>query len=235
MTITITDEGLISPFGLNFLRDSRLELIAPTRDMTEENETGNGEIDFGTELKAGRMVLHGAITALTAQEKYAFKTQLAGQLLDCLTPQKFMVGDSADKFVYVVLEDKPDVVEHAGYIEVSIPLKTEPYWQDESESNQIGSGTISISGTMDTPIIIDILGPATNPAISVGSSVLSYAGSLSVVDQLVIDTDKKTVAFNGVNALKYFTGEFPVLPPGDTVVSAASGGTTTFKWRNRYL
>ncbi len=133
LTIVITDDGLISPFGLSFLRGSKFDLIAPTRDMTDEKETGHGDIDFGTELKSGQIILHGAVSALTSQEKQNFKSALAGQLLNYLTPQKFMIGEGSDRFVYVTLEDKPDITEHAQFIEVSIPFKTDPYWQSSIE------------------------------------------------------------------------------------------------------
>jgi len=83
--------------------------------------------------------------------------------------------------------------------------------------------------------VIEIAGPVTNPSVTVGGQTLSYTGSLAAGDKVVIDTEKMTVTFNGVNALGSYSGGFPKLQPGDTEVTAAAGGTTTWKWRDRWV
>gem|GEM_PF-1812091 len=91
------------------------------------------------------------------------------------------------------------------------------------------------SGTFETPVTIELKGPATNPEITIGGKILKYFGILTAGDTLTIDTGYKTVKFNNVNALANFEGKFPQIPPGKTIISYEGDGELTMKWHDRWL
>jgi phage-related protein len=90
-------------------------------------------------------------------------------------------------------------------------------------------------GTLETPIIVELKGPATNPEITIGNEALKYFGALTAGDTLTIDTDRKTVKFNGVNALANYSGGFPQIPPGQTTVFYDGDGILTLKWHDKWI
>ena len=232
--ITITEDGIIEPFGIILSRETRQQLLPPTRDISEEKEAADGDIDFGTELKAGELILHGIIE-FEPEDKYSAKTTLAGQLKDCIDPQQLVFEVNPDMSIFVRLSGKPEIVEYASWIEVTIPFKTEPFWVSPDENTLTGSGTLTNAGTFETPLTIEIAGPVTNPSVVVGSETLSYTGTIESGQTLTINTEYQTAKIGSTNATSGYNGVYPLLQPGSTNVTAVVAGTTLFRWRNRWI
>jgi phage-related protein len=124
----------------------------------------------------------------------------------------------------------------ANWLEFTIPFKAcDPFIIGSFEKQHVGSGTLTNEGTFETPVKIEITGPITNPSVTVGGETLIWTGTVGASDRLEIDTEYMTVKFNGSNAIANYSGGFPKLQPGDTTVTAAAGGTTIFRWRDRWV
>ena len=234
--ITIKTDGTVEPFGLKWLRDSRFQLLAPTRDKTDSSDEFDGEVDFGTELSSGIVELKCVTEeGLSIQQKINKKTELAG-LFNSLRNGDWLIWESdPDKKLWMKLDGRVEVQEYPSWLQVNIPLKVDPLWFGINEKTYIGSGLLINEGTFETPVVVEVRGIVTNPEISIGGKTLRYEGTVGETDLLVIDTDKMTVTFNGINAMASFTGSFPKLPPGETEVIAPANGTTTFKWRDCWI
>jgi len=233
--ILVYNNGLVLPFNMQSSRDTKWQLIAPTRDATEEKEAADGDIDFGTMLQNGEIELHGIIEYASIQEKNTKKSALAGQLNDCRNKKLLALESNPDVGTYIRLKGRPEVTEYPSWMDVTIPFSADPFWQSIDEHYQQGSGTLTNAGTFEAPLIVEITGAVTNPSVVVGGQTLSYTGIVPAGQTLVIDTGNQTVKLNGVNALANYNGVFPMLQPGDTNVTAPSAGTTVFKWRDRWI
>lgn len=95
-------------------------------------------------------------------------------------------------------------------------------------------------GNRPTPLIIKINGPVTNPVIinDTTGDTMSFAATLLGGDQLVIDTQYKTVTLNGANRRSYMqqNGWF-LLQPGNNFIRyrATSGsGTAQLLYHNAW-
>jgi len=237
--IFIDSDNKLMPLGVYVLRDSREELLPGTREITEIIPGKHGEIDFGSEFEARILELY-CITpeGLTPQEKAQLKRQLAKKLNPVAGNKRLIFFDDLDKMYSVKYAGKIDLTQYPGAFEFTIPFKmSNPFIVSAFENKLVGSGTITNEGTFETPLVIEIQGPVTNPTVTVGEYDLSYTGDIVAGQTLIIDTGLMTVTLDGQNALGNFTGDIEKveLPPGETIVTAAAGGTTTFKWRDCWL
>jgi phage-related protein len=233
----VDPSGTLQPLGIIVLRDSRHELLPGTRDYSEAVPGRHGEIDFGVEFLPRYLELRVSTVNFEPAQRGALKRRLAEYLNPLVGPVNLVFWDEPDREYRVRYSGKLDITRHyANWLEFTIPLKMgDPFIVRMWEKTHVGSGTLVNEGTFEAPLIIEIKGPVTNPTVTVGSSVLGYTGSLTSADTLVIDTGAMTVTFNGQNALANYSGGFPKLPPGETQVTAAASGTTTFRWRERWL
>ena len=235
--IIVKNSGVVEPFGIRILSESKLQLTAPTRNITDSADEFDGEIDFGTELKCGNEVLVGVTDeGLSATEKMQVRRNLATHINNLRIDGAYFIHESdPDKKIFVKAEGRAEIEEYPSWLKVHIPLKVNPYWESVTEKQFTGSGIITNKGTIDTPLIIDIGGLVIDPEVVVNGQTLKYNGTLTAMDTLTIDAEHAIATFNGINALKYYEGGFPVLPIGETTVVAADGGVTTFRWRERFI
>jgi len=235
MDIIIQDDGIISPFNIQSSMETRFTLMPETRDTTEEKEAADGDIDFGTELRTNFFILHGIIEFSTVDERNLIESTLKAQLNECRSPQRIMYECAPGRYTLVRLTGKPEITRYVYHIEVRAEFKADPFWSSIEEHSITGSGILINAGTFETPLVIEITGPVTNPSVVIGDQTLTYTGTVPSGQTLVIDTGNQTVKLNGVNALDKYNDIFPMLQPGNIDVTAASGGTTVFKWRDRWL
>lgn len=228
----VDEERILQPLGVKVIGDSRYELLPGTRDYTEEIPGRHGEIDFGSELKARILELHCAVESDDIPSKLR---EIAGYLNPCLGEQELTFADEPGKVYHVKYSGKIDLTRYPTWAEFTIPFKmVNPFITSATEKSIQGSGTAVNEGTFETPFIITIQGPATNPTVTVNEFELIYVGTLTSSDIVVIDTEKLTVTLNGNNALANYIGTFPKLQPGNNTVSS-NGGTVTFRWYDRWL
>lgn len=105
--------------------------------------------------------------------------------------------------------------------------------------------TLDNLGSEATPLVISVRprvgapGALTGFTITVAGVAVTYTGPINTGDLVVIDTGAQTVTKNGANALPRWTGDFPLLPPGESTVDWSDpgvvGGQVNFSYRERLL
>jgi phage-related protein len=234
----ITCEGRLNPLGVIVLRDSRHELMPQTRDNTEEIPGRDGEIDFGSELKARLMELHVATDdGLSQLQKEQLKRTFAKYLNPVSGTKKLVDLNDIDVEYEVKYAGKIDLTKYTDWMEFTIPFKScNPLAESRDENSLVGSGTITNSGTYEVPLTIEIPGPATSPTVSVGASVIAYTSSIAAGQTLIIDTDTQTAKIGSVNAIAQVSGDIDImLQPGIETSVIPSVSATVVKWKDRYL
>lgn len=233
--LIVTQDSILEPLNLHVMRDSKVELLPQTRDMTEEIPGRHGEFDFGTEYKARNITLHVATPDGMSQKE---KEDLKRKIANCLNPvkgiKKLVFLDDMDKQYTVKLSGKIDPTNYVDWFQFEIPLKmSDPFIESLEEHSLIGSGTITNAGNFETGLIIEIAGPVINPSVTVGTDTLKYTGTIADGETLIIDTDKQTVKIGNTNVAGDYNGVFPSIPPGDTSITASSN--VTVKWRDKWI
>lgn len=235
--IIIKNSGIIEPFGLRFLRESKLQLMAPTRDIKDTSDEFDGEIDFGAELKCSDWILIGVTEeGLNTTEKMQVRRNIAGHLNTLrLNGGYFKYESDPYRRIFVRMSGRAEIEEYPSWFKLSIPLKTAPFWESVNENYLFGDGVISNNGTMDIPIIIEVKGPVTNPKIIIGNETIEFAGVIEENNTLTINTENKTARVGTVNALDNYNDAFPYIPPGTTTVINNSNSELTIRWRDRWF
>lgn len=233
------------------LADTREALLPGTRDISEEIPGRDGELDFGTEFEPRIIELHVAVpTAVgwlvpgntTVHTKEHIKATIAKHFNPKDGIKILQWEGSPDRYYHVKYSGSIESYkEHPMWLEYTIPLKMpDPYIYSAAEhiSSISGSTQLLNAGTVDTPVVVEVVG-GTNPAITIsstayGSQVMEWTGDLSG-GTLVIDTDKMTVTLNSDNAVSGYNNNFPLLPPGESTVTQSGGTSVSVKWRDRWI
>jgi predicted phage tail component-like protein len=236
--LIVTCDSILEPVKAYVLRDSQVELLPEPRNMSEEIPGRHGEIDFGSEFKARAIELHVAtLDGLTALQKEQLKRTIAKYLNPVAGTKKLVFLDDIDVQYEVKYAGKIDLTKYADWMEFTIPFKMcQPFIESREQHIQTGAGVIVNSGTFEAPILIEIPGPATNPTVSIGTSVISYIGTIASGQTLVIDTGAQTAKIGSSNMIANVSGAIDyMLRPGISVSVVPSISTTRIKWRDRWL
>ena len=234
MAFHVDENGILQPLGVTVLRG--VEFITNTVDYSESVPGRDGEYDFGCDL--GPKLINIPVAIDTTPSTWADKeAEIMGYLNPKLGEQSLTFANRPGK-VYMAryagtLGFKDDGRYHR---EFTLPFKvSKSYGIASTQSLLEGSGTAVNGGNDVCPVIVEIVGPVTNPSVKIGSAEMKYTGQVTASDKLIIDTEKLTCTFNGANALANFNGVFPKLAVGDNTVTAASAGTTQTIWLNRWI
>ena len=235
VNLLVDSDNTLQPLGVMVLRDSRQDLLPSTKEENEEIPGRHGEINLETKFQPRILELHVAsLDGLTASEKESIKRTFSKYLNPVQGTNNLAFSNDLEKMYLVKYAGKIDLTQYADWMEFVIPFKmANPYIVGAFENLQVGSGTLTNAGNIEAPLTISIVGPITNPSITIGSSTLSYTGTISAGQTLVIDTGKTTVKLAGVNVFNNYNRVFPKLQPGDTNVTASN--QVTFIWRNRWI
>lgn len=233
----IDSNNVLQPLGVLVLKDSRLELLPSTRDITDEIPGMNGEFDFGTEFNSRAFDLHVATDEGYTPLEKAHLQRLFAKYLDPTKGAKTLIfSDDIEKTYAVKYSGKIDITQYPSWFEFTLPFKmSNPFIAGSFEKILTGSGTLVNNGTFETSLTIEITGPSTNPSLTVGGHLLSYTGSIPSGQTLVINSNggTGTVKLGEVNAMSGYNGVFPSLSPGSTNVSA--GSNVTIRWKDKWL
>ncbi len=234
MAFNVDENGYLQPLGVKVTRG--VEFTRNFKDYSEDVPGKDGEILFGVDIEAGLISLP-CFVETTPDTWDAKEAEIMGYLNPKLGVQTLTFANRPGKVYKVVYAGQLKFAEEGpGYRMFTIPFKMHnPLISASAQSSLIGSGTAINGGNDETPCIVEIVGPVTNPSVTIGGKVMTYTGIVTASDKLIIDTDKLTATFNGANALVNYNGVFPGLAVGDNAVTAASAGTTTVKWTNRFI
>lgn len=217
----IDSDSTLQPLGLVVLLDSRQDLLPALKEYVEEIPGRDGEIYLGSNYQSRLLELH--VVGKRDREIVKFLNPKNGA-------QPLVFYQDIDKTYHVKYAGQIPITQYPDWMEFTIPFKmVEPFITGSFENIHTGSGTIVNSGTVETPLIIEITNTI-NPTIIIGNTELSYSGEIS--GTLIVDTKNLTVELNGENVLHNWSGGFPKLQPGETEVTADN--SVTFKWRDRW-
>lgn len=230
----VDENNTLQPLEVLVTRDNRYDFLPQTRDNSEEVPGMHGEIDFGTELK-GRFLELDIVSIETECFTKKELQYLYAKYFDPTKGYKSLVfADDIDKIYYVKYSGRIDVTNYANWFKFTIPFKMKtPFIESIVEKSLIGSGTIKNEGTFETGMIIEIVGPAIEPALIIGDDILTYEGNLLEDEVLVLDTLKQTAKIGNNNATDKYNGVFPLLYLGETDVIAENN--TIIKWREKFI
>lgn len=231
----IDEDNILQPLGVLVTNDSRYDLLPQTKDNSEEVPGLHGEIDFGTEFKGRTLEL----SVVSLENEYFTKKELQYLYAKYLNPTKgyksLVFADDIEKVYYVKYSGKIELTNYANWFKFTIPFKMKtPFIESIVEKSLTGSGKIKNEGTFETGLIIEIEGPAIEPALIIGDDILTYEGNLLADEVLVLDTLKQTAKIGNNNAVNNFNGVFPLLS-ADTELNVVAGSNVKIKWRDKWL
>lgn len=232
---SVDSNRYLQPLGVLVIGDSRYELLPATRDITEEIPGRHGEIDFGVQFTTRLLELHVATDEGNSSLQKAHLKRLFASYLDPTKGEKTLIFlDDMEKTYLVKYSGKIDVTEYPTWFEFTIPFKmSNPFIIGTFEKTLIGNGVLINDGTFETPLIIEISGPVTNPSVIIGTDTLTYTGTISSGQTLIINTENETVKIGNTNAMAGYNGIFPTLLVGSTNVTAVNN--VLIRWRDRWL
>lgn len=214
-----------------------VEFIKNTREYSDKVPGKDGEYYFGSEIEAGLINLP-CFVVTTPETWDAKEAEIMGYLNPKLGEQPLTFANRPGKVYNVVYVGQLRFAEEGpNYRKFTIPFKYHSgISQASTQGFLVGSGTAVNSGNDVCPIIVEVVGPVTNPSVTIGSKTITYTGQITASDTLIIDTEKLTATFNGANALANLEGLSPsvTLAVGNNTITAAEAGTTTVKWYNRW-
>ena len=231
----VDENNILQPLNVKVMRDSSIDLMPEPKADTDTIPGRHGEIYFGSKLGARAIELKVLASDFTAEEREDLKHTMAAYLSPIGDAKALVFADDLEKQYMVKYAGKIDPTQYPTWLQFVIPFKSAlSYILGSFEEIQIGSGTITNAGNEETPLTIEIAGPVTNPSITIGTYTLIYTGTIDSGSTLIIDVEAMTVKLDGVNAVPDYSGGFPWLSAGNTTVTAASAGTTTFRYRGRW-
>lgn len=198
----------------------------PSNDHTEPVPGMNGECDFGATF-GSRTVTLELVSPRTTDKATTRRDLLASFPLR-------EVEITFEGFIHkVVLESQITFKDYPHHLEASVPLRMCNPYVYGTLRELTESGTAQNSGNTDSYPLIEIYGMVTDPSISVGSTTMTWNGTLGAGETLYIDCQKKTVRHESDNAMGGFSGSFGSIPSGGTSVYS----TCSFKvtWRDTYI
>lgn len=232
----IDSNRYLQPLNVLVLQDSRYELFPSLKEYFDSVPGRHGGLDFGNSLSGRTLELHVATDdGLTAEQKETLKRSIANHLNSISGAKTLLFADNIEKQYSVKYAGKITPAQYPGWFEFVIPFKmASPYITDSFENTLVGTGALFNSGTFETPLTIKMAGALTNPSIIIGAYTLTYTGTISAGQTLVIDTENMTVELDGVNVIQNYTGEMPLmLNPGNTSVTA--NNQVMFRWKDRWI
>lgn len=97
--------------------------------------------------------------------------------------------------------------------------------------------TLFNEGTAQTPVVMTLTASTavSNVQIGINGIYAIYNGTINPGDTVVIDTGEMTYQKNGVNAIQYWSGDFPKLQPGQNTIDCNVALNLTLSYRERWL
>jgi len=243
-----------STFGLAMLAEHD-PVLPPTRDRKEEINGMDGAWDFGADYGPRPITVEVALSEDTRANLKALKRQLAAWL-NAKNGVKQLTFDDEPGVYYLARYAGKIPLEQliSAYDEFTIPFVAyDPIgWSEELVWEQIvdtGTFVINNSGTYDAKPVItlqaldggmpgdeiltggydpleEVIDTITNPVITLNGYTISYTGTISPGESLVIDCQKLQATIDSFNAANGISGDFPVLGPGDNNLSVTDETST---------
>lgn len=101
----------------------------------------------------------------------------------------------------------------------------EPHGAEWEEGGTKGATIVNVDAIDNTYPVWELTGPAINPTLSVltTNTTLTYNGTITASQKLVIDMFNKTATLNGTSVIGNVTGDFVYMAPGTNRVAYTAG------------
>lgn len=224
VNVYVTD-SVLYPLGWHCL----VQLPSPSIRLHVDSVPDRpGEYFFGADYESRIITLTLTSGYLTSTTKPLARRDLAATFDPSFT-QDFTYDGITYKVKYTQMMEVHD---YPHNLQAIVPLKmVDPFGYSEQKS-LTGSGIAVNAGNIETYPTFT-LPPGTNPSITVGTTVLSYTGTIAAGSTLVIDCKNRTAYIGSTNVLSGLSGTFPVFPVGNNTVTVPAGTVTT--WKDRFI
>lgn len=122
-------------------------------------------------------------------------------------------------------------------LEFSYPTKFATIGAEWEEGGTKGATIVDVNAIDNTYPVWELMGPAVNPTISVltTNTTLTYNGTITASQKLVIDMFNKTATLNGTSVIGNVSGDFVYMAPGTNRIAYTAGNTdapdSTIYWQ----
>lgn len=122
-------------------------------------------------------------------------------------------------------------------LEFSYPTKFAAIGAEWEEGGTKGATIVDVNAIDNTYPVWELMGPAVNPTISVltTNTTLTYNGTITASQKLVIDMFNKTATLNGTSVIGNVSGDFVYMAPGTNRIAYTAGNTdapdSTIYWQ----
>jgi hypothetical protein len=122
-------------------------------------------------------------------------------------------------------------------LEFSYPTKFAKIGAEWEEGGTKGATIVDVNAIDNTYPVWELMGPAVNPTISVltTNTTLTYNGTITASQKLVIDMFNKTATLNGTSVIGNVSGDFVYMAPGTNRIAYTAGNTdapdSTIYWQ----
>lgn len=186
----------------------------------------------GTTLANMQNSLNGAMLyypLATPTDTQITDATLVGQL-DTLGAMKLFIGEN-NLLVSATGSNLP------ATLEFSYPTKFAAIGAEWEEGGTKGATIVDVNAIDNTYPVWELMGPAVNPTISAltTNTTLTYNGTITASQKLVIDMFNKTATLNGTSVIGNVSGDFVYMAPGTNRIAYTAGNTdapdSTIYWQ----
>lgn len=119
----ITEDDILLPWNIQVVRDSKEELLPPTRDVSDEVDGVNGELYQGTEYEPKSLELSCVTTCdMTQEELYDLKHDIAAKLNPLSGTKSLVYLNEPDKKYMVDVASGVEVTTYPTWMRFTIPF-----------------------------------------------------------------------------------------------------------------
>lgn len=178
-------------------------------------------------LSSKNAIMYGAIA--TPTDTQITDATLVGQL-DVLGAMKLFIGEN-NLLVSATGTNLP------ATLEFSYPTKFATIGAEWEEGGTKGATIVDVNAIDNTYPVWELTGPAVNPTLSVltTNTTLTYNGTITASQKLVIDMFNKTATLNGTSVIGNVSGDFVYMAPGTNRIAYTAGNTdapdSTIYWQ----
>lgn len=173
--------------------------------------------------------VYGYFALATPTDTKITDATLVGQL-DTLGAMKLFIGEN-NLLVSATGSNLP------ATLEFSYPTKFAAIGAEWEEGGTKGATIVDVNAIDNTYPVWELTGPAVNPTLSVltTNTTLTYNGTITASQKLVIDMFNKTATLNGTSVIGNVSGDFVYMAPGTNRIAYTAGNTdapdSTIYWQ----
>lgn len=224
--------GLSTHFSVNsttstWTGDNRIGLSSTGTFWCKATSFATSQSDCLAWLTANTPSVYYALN--TATDTKITDATLVGQL-EALGAMKLFIGENN----VLVSATEPNLPATLAFDYYTKFAAIGAEWE---EGGTKGATIVNVDAIDNTYPVWELTGPATNPTLSVltTNTALTYNGTITASQKLVIDMFNKTATLNGTSVIGNISGDFVYMAPGTNRLAYTAGNTdapdSTIYWQ----